>query len=424
MLPLGAATPDDLLAAALDPALGDDDRQAVEAWLAANPQWRARAGAYEAMRSAAALPAASADQPPPDVAGLVDLWAAIDADQRMPAGSVRPPPPFSPAPPSSAAQTPPPPPTEIAAARSRRRGVSPWLAVAAGLLGVVAGLGTVLALAGGTDEQDTAGRSVDVAAASSPPVVAPGGSVGADDGVSVGTEEPPGDASPAPSALALLRNSAEATTAAGTAHVEYRMLATSDVSGGEIGEVTGEDTVAFESVGLGQIEFPGRSILTTSTTTRVGERTDFLPAEHSVIVRDAGRSFYRCDGDPDYVEAASEDDIECFASGVSPDWFGPFTSIETIGQSSFASSGITELGTDTMADGTVITGYQVIEPVTVDIGETLDVTFQYWVDGDDFIRRVVTGADFSAGATGYPTTLVMAYDLVRLGEPVDIPELD
>lgn len=403
-LPLGARTPDELLATAQDPGLSDVERRAVDAWLDDHPEWRARARSYEALRAGAERSLAEGRRPP-EIASMTGLWAAID----HPGAATRSGRPFAPptAPPTFA------PPVSLDAARARRRGPS-WLLAAAAAL-IVGAVGTVIVTATDDGGRDTASE----VAPTLPEDRTPGSVAGepsADDAVGAPADQP--------AALARLREGADRTASIGTANVVFRSLSTSDVSGGEIGEQTGEDTVYMETVGRGQLELPDRSILTTSTTTRVGARTDLFPVEAAISVKNGERTFVRCRGEADFIETTEHDDTGCFSTAVSPDSFGPDVALEVIGEESFARAGITDLGTDTMSDGTVITGYQTTQPLTLDDGQVVDMTLQIWLDEDRYIRRLVSGADFTAGESAYPTNLVLSYELFDLGTEVDIPELD
>ncbi|MFV0307870.1 MAG: hypothetical protein ACK5OX_09025, partial [Desertimonas sp.] len=426
---------DEMLAASQDPGLADEDRQAVDAWLDEHPEWRPRARSYTAIGEASseASPSMSdTSERAPAISSLSDLWANIDAEQQR--RSLSPPHPSGRSEPEGGTDVPlfaPPAPSSLDAARHRRRrGAGMWLAAAAALL--IVGVGSVIVVTDGGGDDEVAGEVPDPApdqnadvAASAPDTVADD-TLAAEPSPEAPTQVPDlgTSATGGPEAMARLQDSAANTTDIGTADVEYRMLATSDVTGSIIEEETGESVVTFESVGIGQLEFPDRSILTTETTTRVGERTDLLPVERGITVQDAGHTFVRCAGEADFTETAADAETACWASGINPDTFSPGAAIDAITGNQLDAAEIASLGTDTMPDGSVISGYQTIESVSLDDGQVVEVTLQIWIDGDDFIRRTVAGADFAAGESSFPTRLVMSYDLNNLGVEVDIPVLD
>lgn len=418
-LPLGARTPDEMLAASADPGLADHDRRAVDAWLDEHPEWRARASTYVSL--GAATRAAPAERAP-DVASMSDLWAAIDSDQQQRSSS--PPHPSGRPDTQGRAGAPsfaPPPPTSLTGRRPRRGGTGVWLAAAAAIL--IVGVGSVVVItrdSGGDDEV----ASEEPATTDTPATDDPDSAAEQVPAPGQAQDQPAVDQTNGPAALARLQDSADNTTDAGTADVEYRMLATSDVTGSVIEDETGESIVYFEQVGIGQLEFPDRSILTTETVTRVGDRTDLLPIERGVTVQDAGRTFVRCAGEADFAEMTDDTDSNCWASGVNPDTFSPSAAIDAITGNQLDPDEIVALGDSEMPDGTAITGYQAIRPVTLDDGQTIDVTMQIWIDDDDIIRRTVASGDVNAGDNSYPTTIVMSYDLDNLGVEVDIPAMD
>lgn len=422
-LPLGARTPDEVLAAAQDPGLSPADRRAVEQWLLAHPEWQPLMRSYAAIRIATQQPAVPVDPRPPDVASMTGLWAAINAEPQLTTPTTR-------APDPSPAHAPFAPPIALAAERRRRRGSGRWLVAAAA---VVVGAGTVVLVDRDGGGSDSAGETPNTELSDvtvEPPTTADE-SVAADE--DTGAADAPGspipevdaDEEPSQAALVRLQEGAAATSTASTADVEFRSIATIDVAGTELGDLAGSDVVTFETVGRGQMELPDRAILTTVTTTLVGgEVPDYFPPDSGIVVEDGDRTFVRCAGEADYRELADDEATDCMAMGVGPETFGPEAAIDLIEQESFASASVVEIGTDTMPDGSTITGYQTTQQLDLEPGQTTDVTLQIWIDDESVFRRLIAGGDFVTSEDQMPATLVIAYDLNNYGTVVDIPDLD
>ena len=424
-LPLDAATPDEVLAAALDQGLSPAERATVERWLAQNPAWQPRAAGYAAVRAGARTAPAGVDIAPPAVSALTDLWSAIDAESarhaEVPAfgptevGAPLPPPRAWAATPAPASEAPGLP-VSLTRERTRRRGTSArWLAAAAAVL--VVGTGTVVAVNQG--RSDESGDDAVAEPDPTSPQDVPGVTPAAPDEASA----EPDASSQRAEALAALRASVEATSTQRTANVTFRGEATRNIAGSDLAADIGVDELVLEMVGRGQVELPGRAIINTRTTYRAGDRTDVIPPEFGSVVEDGERTWIRCAGQADYVDSSDEAAGDCLAISVGPETFGVDATFDIIEEAGMTSTPIEEIGTDTLGDGTVITGYQtVMTSPAPDSSEPYPVALQIWIDDDSLIRRIVSGGTY--GGPGEETTLVLAYDLTDFGVPVDIPDLD